>query len=127
MDQLGQSLDQKIDTFLKLLMTLKSLKSHQDRPDSTLVQLIDSLVSTISRIVHELTEDTRILGEIKANVEEAADHGSGAKNGIQMSKGKNNDSSFLDLPMRAGDGSRQESKLAKTHGYYRQEQEALEI
>ena len=72
---IGASLDGKIDTFLQLLMTLKSLKSHQERHDSTLVRLIDSLVSSISRIVHGLTEDTRALGDVKVRLEESAPSG----------------------------------------------------
>lgn len=56
-------------------MTLKSLKSHQERNDSTLVRLIDSLVSSISRIVHGLTEDTRALGDVKVRLEERASSG----------------------------------------------------
>ena len=56
-------------------MTLKSLKSHQERHDSTLVRLIDSLVSSISRIVHGLTEDTRALGDVKAHLEQSAHSG----------------------------------------------------
>lgn len=74
-DQIGASLDSKIDTFLQLLMTLKSLKSHQERQDSTLARLIDSLVSSISRMVHDMTEDTRALGDVKARLEESAQAG----------------------------------------------------
>lgn len=76
MDQLGVSLDQKIDTFLQLLMSLKSLKkAHQASSKSSdespaLVRLVDSLVSTLSSVVHEMTEDTRVLGEVKMRVEE---------------------------------------------------------
>ena len=74
-DQIGASLDAKIDTFLQLLMTLKSLKSHQERQDSTLVRLIDSLVSSMSRIVHDLTEDTRALGDVKVCLEQSVQAG----------------------------------------------------
>lgn len=71
MERLGVSLDRKIDTFLQLLMSLKSLKKSS-REDNTLQRLVETLVGTISSIVHEMTEDTRSLGEIKLTLDEFA-------------------------------------------------------
>ena len=35
-----------------------------------MIPLVDSLVSTISSIVHEMTEDTRALGDLKIKADE---------------------------------------------------------
>ena len=50
-------------------MSLKSLKKNS-RDDNTLQRLVETLVGTISSIVHEMTEDTRSLGEIKLSLDE---------------------------------------------------------
>jgi hypothetical protein len=50
-------------------MSLKSLKKSS-REDTTLQRLVETLVGTISSIVHEMTEDTRSLGEIKLTLDE---------------------------------------------------------
>jgi hypothetical protein len=49
-------------------MSLKNLKKNNN--DQTLSRLVETLVGTISSIVHEMTEDTRALGEIKLSVDE---------------------------------------------------------
>ena len=97
-------------------MTLKSLKSHQERQDSTLVRLIDSLVSTLSKVVHEMTEDTHVLGDVKAGLEEQVldekhrhhasmrnDTGSSASN-LAGKRTAGNGSLCIDLPRMLDEG-----------------------
>ncbi len=105
---LGTSLDKKIDTLLKLLVTLKQLKQQSKKSDGVIVQLIDQLVSTLSKIVHEMTEDTRLLGEIKSKVDDvnSQDHSSSIKKSISS---KTKTFSNIDLPLIIDENSRLDS------------------
>lgn len=104
---LGTSLDKKIDTLLKLLVNLKQLKQQSKKSDGLIVQLIDELVSTLSKIVHEMTEDTRLLGEIKSKVDDvnSQDHSSSIKKSISKTKTFSN----IDLPLIIDENSRLDS------------------
>jgi hypothetical protein len=59
-DILGASLDGKITTFVKLL--------------SGDAKRVPAMVGTISKIIHELTEDTKNLAVIKARLEQSDPH-----------------------------------------------------
>jgi hypothetical protein len=63
-DCLGGSLDSKISTFCSILVQLKEASQKGDAK-----RAITGLVGTISKTIHELTEDTRLLGDIKGRLE----------------------------------------------------------
>jgi hypothetical protein len=72
-DSLGASLDSKIGDCVKLLSSLKqggSTSSSQVGSRKALgVSMGTSLIGTVSKIIHELTEDTGKLAEIKTRLE----------------------------------------------------------
>jgi hypothetical protein len=55
-ETLGASLDGKISDFVKLLIEMKNTGQPK-------------LIGTVSKLIHELTEDTRRLSEIKSRLE----------------------------------------------------------
>lgn len=63
-------LDRRSDTVLKLIMTLKSLKAKKEggSSSSTTVKLIESLLPTLTSLVHDMTEDAKLVPRSNAGI-----------------------------------------------------------
>ena len=66
-ETLGGSLDNKISIFVKLLMSLKQAQGRSKK-DEGMNKLLGSLIGAISKMIHELTEDTKNLCDIKGKL-----------------------------------------------------------
>ena len=71
-DHLGASLDGKITAFVKLLVNLK--EGSDGSGDASRRKRVPSMVGTISKIIHELTEDTKKLAVIKSRLDPCEGH-----------------------------------------------------